>query len=280
MSCSACRNLNYWDSASSLAGEVKNPGTTIPRSFGLAVIMVILTYLLPVLVGVGVNGTTVKDGYFAETGKQVGGAFLGGWITLAALASQIGLFEAEMSSDAFLILGMSERGFLPKFMGVRSQYGTPTVGILMSSFGFLIMLISFSFEDVIELLNYAYCLGICLEFAAFLYLRVKAPNAARPYKIPLTTPQCALMLLPAMALICTILVFPWVKRDTTMISFNVVLIMAGVGFYHLLNRLREAYPYAFNPLEQIRIPESNPTEEEGNEEAQHLFRSSSSLRSS
>ena len=45
----------------------------------------------------------------------------------AAAVSQIGQFEAEMSSDSFQLLGMAERGFLPKGLARRSKHDTPTV---------------------------------------------------------------------------------------------------------------------------------------------------------
>lgn len=51
----------------------------------------------------------------------------------AAAVSQIGQFEAEMSSDAFQLLGMAERGFLPKALGRRSKHDTPTVSFLHSA---------------------------------------------------------------------------------------------------------------------------------------------------
>lgn len=103
-------------------------------------------------------------------------------IMISATAAQIGLFEAEMSSDSFLIDGLSERGFLPRFMGIRSRHGTPTVGLLMSCIGIVCMVLSFTFEEVVDMLNSAYCFSILLEFAAFLYLRIKAPHAERPYR--------------------------------------------------------------------------------------------------
>ncbi|RZB89561.1 Polyamine transporter PUT1 [Glycine soja] len=47
-------NLNYWDSISTLSGEVDNPGKTLPRSLFYAVMLVVLGYFLPLLVGTGV----------------------------------------------------------------------------------------------------------------------------------------------------------------------------------------------------------------------------------
>lgn len=130
------RNLNYWDSAASFAGEVENPGKTYPRALLACVALVVLCYGLPILVGTGAasvaaaaaaaaaaesggsatsSGTGGQegvrwslwvDGYFAEVGEAVAGRWLGVWIVLAAAAANIGLFEAEMTSDALQVMGM------------------------------------------------------------------------------------------------------------------------------------------------------------------------------
>ncbi|KAF9621798.1 hypothetical protein IFM89_028236 [Coptis chinensis] len=71
-----------------------------------------------------------SDGYFAEVGMLVGGFWLKWWIQATATMSNLGLFEAEMSSDAFQLLRMSEMGMLPAIFALRSKYGTPTISIL------------------------------------------------------------------------------------------------------------------------------------------------------
>jgi amino acid transporter len=67
------RNLNYWDSVSTLAGEVPMPHKTFPRALCAAVILVVLTYALPLMVGLGVTQTVGdwKLGYFAYIAKEV-----------------------------------------------------------------------------------------------------------------------------------------------------------------------------------------------------------------
>ena len=67
------RNLNYWDTVSTLAGEVRNPSRTFPRALALAVVLVVTSYLLPLLVGLGVapDATDWTLGYFAAVGQQV-----------------------------------------------------------------------------------------------------------------------------------------------------------------------------------------------------------------
>ena len=46
-----------------------------------------------------------------------------------------------------------------------------------------------------------YCLGELLEFAAFIWLRIKAPDLYRPYRVPLPTWGVILMLMPAVSLL-------------------------------------------------------------------------------
>lgn len=130
-------NLNYWDTVSTLAGEVDDPARTYPRALGGAIVLVVASYLFPLLVGLGVapDSADWTLGYFAAVATQVGGKWLALWIVAAAALSQLGQFEAEMSTDAYQLLGMAERGFLPSAFSKRSSFGTPTAAILCSSLG-------------------------------------------------------------------------------------------------------------------------------------------------
>lgn len=115
-------NLNYWDKASTLAGEVENPSKTFPKALLGAVVVVVSSYLIPLLAGTGAlssESSEWTDGYFAEVGMLIGGFWLKWWIQAAAAMSNLGLFEAEMCSDAFQLLGMSEMGLLPAIFASR-----------------------------------------------------------------------------------------------------------------------------------------------------------------
>jgi amino acid transporter len=180
-------NLNYWDSVSCLAGEVDRPAKTFPRAMLWAVVLVVLSYLLPTMAALGVmpEAGDWQLGYYGKVAQTVAGDWLAWWVVVAAAASQIGQFQAEMSSDAFQLQGMAERGFLPKALARRSRHGTPTIGILLSSLG-VCFLSFFDFVSIVELLNAIYCLAELLEFAAFVALRITAPNLPRPYRYELT----------------------------------------------------------------------------------------------
>ncbi|XP_061362454.1 probable polyamine transporter At1g31830 [Gastrolobium bilobum] len=62
-------NLNYWDSISTLSGEVENPKKTLPKALFFALILVVLSYFFPLLIGTGVvpvNRELWTDGYFSD----------------------------------------------------------------------------------------------------------------------------------------------------------------------------------------------------------------------
>ena len=154
-------NINFWESAASFSGEVEDPGRNYPLGMGVAVLLVFFSLFLPVLIGTGASSqpyTEWTDGYFIQLANEVVGSWLSYWLMLAAALTNIGMFEAEMSSDSWQIAGMADRGILPKALGVRSRFDTPVIGILLSSIG-IFFLCWMSFEEVIDMLNLLYCYG-------------------------------------------------------------------------------------------------------------------------
>ncbi|CBJ26061.1 conserved unknown protein [Ectocarpus siliculosus] len=236
-------NLNYWDSAASFAGEVENPGRTYPRALVACVALVVLCYGLPIFVGTGAASVAAaaaaaasageggrwslwEDGYFAEVAEAITGRWLGVWVVLAAAAANIGLFEAEMTSDALQLMGMAERGMLPAVFAKRGPHGISTLAIVASSTGvaFLGLL---GFETIVEILNLLYCFAEILEFVAFIKLRVSHRDMHRPYEIPLGTVGVCLLLLPAASFVLLLAAFSSV---ITWVVSGVALLI-GVGLY-------------------------------------------------
>lgn len=202
-------NLNYWDSVSTLAGEVENPKRTIPKALFFAVMLVVGSNMIPLLSAIGaieVVRENWNDGYFADAAYILGGVVLQMWIAAAAALSNMGMFEAEMSSDSFQLLGMGQSGMLPALFAVRSRYGTPLLAIMFSASGVLV-LSSLSFQEIVAAENYLYCFGMFAEFAAFIWLRIKKPGLARPYKVPLGTVGVILLcLIPSLLLVLVVAV--------------------------------------------------------------------------
>lgn len=182
-------NLNSWDNASTLAGEVEQPQKTFPKALFSAGILTYLGYLVPLLAAIGatplVDQEKWVDGYYADLAASVAGDWLKIWVEIGAVLSIIGLYQAQLSSSAYQILGMADIGSVPKLLGSRSErFGTPWLGILLSTAGALAVCYV-DFTDIVSMVNFLYSLGMLLEFGSFIRLRMKMPEAKRPYRVPL-----------------------------------------------------------------------------------------------
>ncbi|QHO31858.1 probable polyamine transporter At3g13620 [Arachis hypogaea] len=97
----------------------------------------------------------------------------------------VGLFEAQLTSAAYQLLGIADLGFIPKIFGDRlKKFNTLWMGILVSTI-IVVAMSFFSFNEIISTVNFLYSLGMLLEFASFLWLRRKFPSLKRPFEVPL-----------------------------------------------------------------------------------------------
>ncbi|KAL8130524.1 hypothetical protein V2J09_019679 [Rumex salicifolius] len=223
-------NLNFWDSVSTLAGEVDKPHKTFPRALFISIIFICLSYILPLMAVTGavdVNQNLWESGFLADASRTIAGQWIKIWIEIGAVLSSIGLFEAQMSSCTYQVLGMANIGFLPRFCAARSKrFKTPWVGILVScmiSLGASFL----EFDDIVASANFLYSLGMLLEFAAFVWLRYKRPNLKRPYRVPVNIPCLVIMCLVPSAL----LVFIMTVANSTVLIVSGAMTAVGIAWY-------------------------------------------------
>lgn len=230
-------NLNFWDNASTLAGEVEQPQKTYPRALFSAGILTCLGYLIPLLAATGATPLDQEkwvDGYFADLAVIIAGNWLKIWIEIGAVLSVIGLYEAQLSSCAYQILGMADIGAVPRLFGSRSKwFNTPWVGILVSTL--VALAVSYlNFADIISSVNFLYSLGMLLEFASFLRLRTKLPEANRPYKVPLP--------FAGLVIICLVpsgfLVYVMFVANKTVYLLSALLTVLGILWYFFMKLCR------------------------------------------
>ncbi|RWW35458.1 hypothetical protein BHE74_00059608 [Ensete ventricosum] len=252
-------NLNFWDNASTMAGEVERPERTFPTALLSAGLMTSIGYLLPLMAGTGTLDAPQDawgNGFFADiAGKgrrnssffshppqhaperrrgdqecSIAGRWLKYWIEVGAVLSAIGLYEAQLSSSAFQLLGMANLRLLPRIFASRAKWFlTPWAGILTSSL--ITLAISFmSFNDIINSANFLYSLGMLMEFAAFLWLRKKEPNLKRPYRVPMRLPGLVLLcLVPSAFLIFVMAIASW-----KVFAIGAGLTALGIAVYYTM----------------------------------------------
>ncbi len=114
-------NYMGWDNLSTIAGEVEAPQRTYSRAMFGAVILVIVSYLLPVgaVARTGIDPNSWTTGGWVDVAQIIGGKTLAIAIALAGVIGAIGSFSALMLSFTRLPMVMAEDGYLPKLFARR-----------------------------------------------------------------------------------------------------------------------------------------------------------------
>ncbi|KAJ0858433.1 putative amino acid/polyamine transporter I [Helianthus annuus] len=83
-------NLNFWDTVSTMAGEVENPKKTFPAALFSAVILTCLAYIIPLMAvtgAVSVDQHEWESGFMAVAAQMISGKWLKIWIEIGAVLS-------------------------------------------------------------------------------------------------------------------------------------------------------------------------------------------------
>ena len=115
-------NTSGWDNAGCCAGAVSAPNRVYPRAMMITVVLVTAAYLLPLAVGTGVDSdwTQWKEGYLPKIAAQIGGSWLGIWLTSAALVSAAGMFSALLCTSARVPYAMARAHHVATSVGGNS----------------------------------------------------------------------------------------------------------------------------------------------------------------
>lgn len=227
------RRIRVALSVSTMAAEVDRPGRTFPVALVSAVCMASLGYLLSLMAATGAIDVPPEawgDGFFADAAGLVAGRWLKYWIEVGAVLSSIGLYSTTLSSAAFLLLGLADLGFLPAFLAVRSSpFDTPWASILATG-AIALGMSFFSFNSIVAAANSLYSLGMLLELAAFVWLRIKCPELPRPYSVPLGTAGVVAMCVVSSAFLVLIMAIAEWKVHVTSVGFTAL----GDMVYYLM----------------------------------------------
>jgi amino acid transporter len=179
-------NYMGWDNASTIAAEVRDPGRTYPRTMLVTVILVTLSYVIPVaaVAHTGLSPSAWTDGSWALAGEKISGHGLAVAIALAGMVSSAGMLSALVMSYGRLPLVLAEDGYLPRWLGKKSEKtGAPVAALLVCGVAYSACL-GLGFKRLVELDVVIYGASLALEFVALVVLRVKEPDVQRPFKVP------------------------------------------------------------------------------------------------
>jgi amino acid transporter len=175
-----------YEQLSTVAEEVENPQRNYPRALALVVPLSIATYLLPTLAGLVANGDWQNwhTGYFTNAATLIGGSWLGTWMTLAAMVTNIALLNGTVLTTTRMPFAMAEDGYLPQVLTRKhSRHGTPWIAIVVSAVIYA-LLAQHSLTQLISVYIWLRSATTVLTVLSAWKLRRKQPDMPRTFRIP------------------------------------------------------------------------------------------------
>jgi amino acid transporter len=221
-----------WDNASTIAGEVRDPGRTYPRALVIAVPLVALGYAVPLLVALSASDwRTWQEAGWPAIARDVGGAWgpaLGVAIGALAVCSATAMFNSLLLAYSRIPLVVARDRLLPAWLGVTDGNGTPVRAVLLASTCYTALAL-LPFAELISADVVLYAIALFLEFAALVQLRRREPDAPAAFRIPLGTRGVTVLACVPAVVLATIIVLDVTRGEYGGRAMLLALAVAAVG---------------------------------------------------
>ena len=218
-----------WNAAVYIAGEIKQPEKNVPRSLLAGTIVVIVAYVL--LNAIFLATTPVQElkgqlevaliagkHIFGENGGRVAGAVI--CVGLISAISSMTWIGPRVS------MSMGEDHWMLRLLGRKNRNGIPTNAIVLQLVMVNLLLLTRSFESVVQYTQFSLLLCSLLAVFGVIVLRATRPEIARPYRV------WAYPLPPIVFTLITLWMMFYLLRSKTIESLaGLVTAMTGLLLY-------------------------------------------------
>jgi basic amino acid/polyamine antiporter, APA family len=192
-------SADAWNNVTFTAGEIRHPRRNIPLSLALGTGFVLITYLLASAAYILVlplqgdpHGTTVfARGVQYAAEDRIGAAVLqqifphvGGYLMAAAiLISTFGCANGMTLAGARVYYAMAQdRLFFQSVGKLHPRFKTPAAGLVVQAIWTMLLCVSGSYGQLLDYIIFAVLVFYILTIVGLFVLRVKRPDAPRPYR--------------------------------------------------------------------------------------------------
>ncbi|MCB1065708.1 MAG: amino acid permease [Verrucomicrobiae bacterium] len=188
-----------WNAAAYIAGELKKPQRTLPLALLIGTGIVTLLYVM--LNAAFLYATPIEEmagkpevGFVAaqQIFGERGGALMGMLISIGLVSTISSMTWAGPRVTA--MMGEDYRAFA--WLARRNRFGVPAWAVVAQAVIVLVLVVTASFEQLIQYIQAILTLSSLLTVLAVFWLRYRMPGAPRPYRAwgyPLTPAVFALM---------------------------------------------------------------------------------------
>jgi APA family basic amino acid/polyamine antiporter len=176
-----------WVQLSFVAGEIKNPQRNVLLSLAIGLGICIVIYLLANIAYMRVLSIpeiAFSDHVGANAAERVLGRSGGKLVALAILMSIIGTLNGCFLTIPRIYFAQARDGlFFRRFAEVHPVHKTPSFAILAQAPWAAVLLLSGSYESLLDFSMYANWLSYAATVAAVIVLRIRQPDLPRPYRM-------------------------------------------------------------------------------------------------
>src|SRR5438034_5976861 len=175
-----------WNAAAYISGEIKRPEKTVPRSLLLGTGLVIVIYVL-------LNAVFLATTPIAELKGQIEVALIAGNHIFGTAGGRVagaviclGLISSISSMTWIgprVTMSMGEDHWLLRLMGRKNFHGIPTNAIVLQLLIVNLLLLTRSFESVVQYTQFSLLLCSLFTVLGVIVLRITRPELARPYRV-------------------------------------------------------------------------------------------------
>lgn len=221
-----------WNAASYLAEEIRDPGRNVPLALGMGTSVVVVLYLLLNLLYVYALPVT-EFGAAGHMADGVARRLFGPAAAAPVAAASAVMIAASLSAMVFagprVYYAMARDGQFPSAAAaVHPRFRTPAAAIAAQSAWAGVLVLSGTFQQLIDYTAFAVVLFAGVAVSALFVLRFRAPDAHRPFRA-WGYPAAPLVFVAASAAI----VVNAVRLNPGPSLAGVVLIGAGIPVYFL-----------------------------------------------
>ena len=223
-----------WNAATYIAGDVHDPARSLPRAMFWGTLIVIALYVLLNAVFLYTTPMSAMAGQLnvaQVAGEHIFGATGGRIVAGLICIGLVSAISAMMWIGPRVTVAMGEDFSLLSAFARYSRGGVPATAILLQILVVTLLLLTQSFEAVLDFIQFSLTLCSFLAVAGVIVLRVTRPDLPRPYKV-WAFPLTPLVFLGVTGFMMTYLLFekPWQSLA------SLGLMAAGLVLFALSNK--------------------------------------------
>ena len=224
----------WWD-VSKIAGEVRDPGRTLPRAMLIGVLIVTLVYVIVSMVFlyvVPLNQVTSDEAFVAQAGAVLfghAGAVVFSGIVIVCVFSSI---AALIMSAPRVYYAMAQDGlFLHAIAAVHPRFGTPARAILIQGVIASALVAIGDFQQIIAYFMFIAIVFLALAGGSIFIARSRQLNLAPVFRTP-AFPVPPLIFLTLIAALLVLLALHSPRQAV----FGTGVVLAGLPVYKVFHR--------------------------------------------